>query len=97
MFGWLRKILSINNNIHLHVHVDGKILVSDDRQRLSRMDDKGSEISIAPKDIQHDEQGAAKNIEVGVDPSFFADTQETKVSFGNEFDPTSGGNKDKDK
>lgn len=97
MFTWLKKLLSINNNIHLHVHVDGKILVYNDRQGLSKVDGEGPRNDSATKTVAEDAKGTNKDIEIGIDPSLFADTQETKVSFGNEFEPTSEGSKDEDK
>ena len=100
MLSWIKNFFRHNNNIHVHVHVDGNVVVKYDRQNFPEMVDKGPNNIITSKKDEHRQETAAetkKDIEIDIDPSFFADTQETKVNFGNEIELPPTRDKDKSK
>jgi hypothetical protein len=88
MFKWLKRLLgceSSSNNIHVYLHVDGKLRIENEaRSGNTIMANKGSVDPNATFKTPDGNREPARNFEADITPGLFADTRETEASFGTE-------------
>ena len=97
MFKWLSKLFCREQNIHLWLHVDGKLRLDNDNrsQPTQVVTERPVDSDVTPKTSTGIGR-TTKDFEESISPGLFADTKETEVSFGTEVELPPKETKNKD-
>jgi hypothetical protein len=88
MFTWLKRLFgceSSSNNVHIYLHVDGKLSIENEARpgNTVMVDQRPINPDAAPKTSEGSGK-TTRDFEADITPGLFADTRETEASFGTE-------------
>lgn len=88
MFKWLKRLFgceSSSNNVHIYLHVDGKLSIENEARPGNTVVADQRPIDSNASDKTPEGSGkTARDFEADITPGLFADTRETEASFGTE-------------
>lgn len=90
MFNWIKNLFKptfVSNNIHIWLHVDGKLsLENETRPGNTIVAPQGPVNSPTTPETPKGDSRTNKGPEESIEAGFFSDTQATEVSFGTEIE-----------